>query len=161
MSDFISFFVPGIPRPGGSKTTSVVRRKGGAIVMVPNGRGGTRPLTVTRDDAKGNAEWKSLVAFFARQAYQGPPLDCLLCVRMVFSMPRPKGHFRANGQLKPTAPTHAGVKPDVLKLARSTEDACTGILWLDDSRVVRQVLEKPYADGQCGAQIEVTRLEQA
>lgn len=151
----INFFVPGIPRPGGSKTATVIRRKGGEIVM-KNGR----PLITTRDDAKGNAEWKSLVSYFARQAYTGVPLDCPLLVRLHFTMPRLKGHFgsgRNAGVLKPTAPTHHTTKPDVLKLARSTEDACTGILWRDDSCTSKLELEKVYGD-RPGVQITVTPL---
>lgn len=34
----IAINIPGIPAPGGSKTATVVRRKGGAIVMVERGK---------------------------------------------------------------------------------------------------------------------------
>ncbi len=137
----ITFFVSGIPRPGGSKTAKLIRRKGGAIVM-KNGR----PLITMRDDAKGNEDWKAIVAYTARAAYAGVPMDTPLRVQMEFFVSRPKGHFRTNGQLRPSAPAHPAVKPDVLKLARSTEDACTGILWVDDSLTTRLFLSKDYGD---------------
>lgn len=160
----ISLFVPGTPRPGGSKTSSVVRRKGGTIVMVPNGKGGTRPLITTRDDAKGNAEWKQQVAFFARQKYWGRPLRGVpLLLIITFVMPRIKGHYGSGknaGVLKDAAPTFHTVKPDVTKLTRSTEDALTGILWGDDTDVAMQVVQKVYGD-KPGAHIEVRQLTRA
>ncbi len=147
----ISLFIPGIPKPGGSKTATLIRRKGGAIVM-KNGR----PLITTRDDAKGNAEWKQQVAFFAGRQYDGPLLDGLLSVTMVFYMPRPKGHYRANGELHAWAPVGPPTKPDCLKLARSTEDALTGVVWKDDNATIDLHLFKRYAVDRPGAQVMIT-----
>jgi Holliday junction resolvase RusA-like endonuclease len=138
----VEFFVPGIPRPGGSKTATLIRRKGGEIVM-KNGR----PLITTRDDAKGNAEWKQNVAFFARQHYNADPQAVALRIRVVFVMPRPKYHYGTGknaGILKPDAPALHTVKPDGTKLMRSTEDALTGILWIDDAIIADQGARKVY-----------------
>jgi Holliday junction resolvase RusA-like endonuclease len=142
----IQFWVPGIPQPGGSK------------------KGFVNPSTkrvVIVDDAKRNKEWRSVVAMAAREAYQGVPLDCPLSVRVCFYLPRPRGHYRTGknaGQLLASAPAFPTKKPDSTKLWRSTEDALSGILWRDDSQVVRQVVEKKFAGeeaGQPGAWIEV------
>jgi len=144
MSDSIKFFVPGIPKPGGSKTATVVRRKGGAIVMA-NGR----PLVTTRDACKGSAGWKQTVAFYARQAYQGEPLRGALAVSFAFIMPRPKGHYgtgRNGDKLKDSAPIRHTNKPDALKLARSTEDALTAIVWHDDSQTAKLTIIKVYGE---------------
>jgi len=151
----IDIFVPGIAQPGGSKTATVIRRKGGAIVMV-NGR----PLVTTRDACKKNPEWKQTVAFFARKQYAGDPLDCPLSVRFIFTMPRPKGHYgsgRNMGVLKASAPQYHTSKPDALKLARSTEDACTGILWRDDCLTVDIRSRKIYGENP-GVRIVVQKL---
>jgi Holliday junction resolvase RusA-like endonuclease len=76
---------------------------------------------------------------------------------MVFLLKRPKSHYRVNGALKPWAvdarPTG---KPDADKLARSTLDALTGIIFTDDALVVRLVAEKFYAEpGHEGAVITI------
>ena len=151
----LTLFVPGIPRPGGSKTATVIRRKGGEIVM-KNGR----PLITTRDDAKGNAEWKQNVKFFARQAFESTPIANPMRVTITFVMPRLKGHFgsgRNAGVLKASAPHFHTVKPDGTKLMRSTEDAMTGIVWLDDALIVEQHVVKVYGD-KPGAEITVEEL---
>lgn len=156
MNLLAQFFVPGIAKPGGSKTATVIRRKGGEIVM----KGG-RPLVTTRDDAKGNAEWKQTVAYTARQLFHYAPARCALRVAVVFVMPRPKGHFgsgRNAGRLKPNAPKYHTVKPDATKLMRALEDALTGILWADDTLIAEQAVSKVYGD-KPGASVTVVALE--
>jgi Holliday junction resolvase RusA-like endonuclease len=138
----VSFFVSGIPSPGGSKTAQVIRRKGGDIVMVKG-----RPLVTMRDaGGEKTKNWRANVAFFARQAYRGDPIDAPLRVEMAFVMPRIKGHYKSSGFLKGNAPKYHTSKPDALKLARSTEDALTAILWTDDSRTAHLTSSKIYGD---------------
>jgi Holliday junction resolvase RusA-like endonuclease len=128
----ISFFVPGLPAPGGSKRAFVV---------------GDR--AVVTEDCKRSKPWRSQVAAVANDAHAGPPLDGALSVRLEFVVARPRGHFgtgRNVDKVKPSAPAFPTVKPEVLKLARSTEDALTGTLWRDDCLTVRLVLAKRYGD---------------
>jgi Holliday junction resolvase RusA-like endonuclease len=128
----ITFFVPGLPAPGGSKRAFVV--------------GGRAVLT---EDCKRSKPWRSRVAAVANDAHAGPPLDGPLALEMVFSLPRPKGHFgsgRNAGRVRPSAPAYPATKPDTTKLVRSTEDALKGIVWRDDAQVVEQVARKVYAD---------------
>lgn len=115
-----SVSVRGKPEPGGSKRA----------VTIP-GRSFSQIV-----DANPKAEgWKKTVAKTARYTLIGkPPLTGPLGVRMVFTVERPKSVRRR-------FPT---VKPDVLKLARSTEDALTGIVWVDDAQIVREIIEKRY-----------------
>lgn len=138
----IRFFVAAVPRPGGSKKAFRHAHTGKVIVT---------------DDAKGNREWKAAVSLFAREAYQGPPLTGALRLSVQFLMPRPKSHYRTNGLLKPNAPTWHTKKPDTTKLVRSTEDALNGVLWVDDTLIVRQTAEKVYGD-EVGAWVEVTQV---
>jgi len=131
----VQFFVPGIPKPGGSKTAFYNKLLGRALIV---------------DACKGNKQWRATVAIYAVEAYHGPPLDGPLMFEMTFFFPRPKNHFgtgRNAGILKASARIFPTVKPDLTKVIRSTEDACTGILWADDASVIDQLPHKRYAGG--------------
>ena len=132
----VQFFVPGVPAPGGSKRAFIVA--GRAVVT---------------DDAKHNKPWRASVAAAAYDAYHGPILDQPLVVSFTFILVRPRGHYGKRG-VRPSAPKYPATKPDVLKLARSTEDALTGILWRDDSRTVALIARKVYGE-QAGCWVSV------
>jgi len=128
----ISFFVPGIPKPAGSKRAFALRKAGvltGRVAVV--------------DASKGSKDWKGDVKRFASEEYKGPLLDGPLKVTFTFYIGRPKGHFRKNG-LSNSAPAYPTIRPDLLKYARAVEDACTGVIWSDDSQIVTEVLKKRY-----------------
>ncbi len=131
----VSFFVPGIPATKGSHK------------VISRGRGGrqlARPLVIN-DNPRGYS-WARAVATMARfEMASRPPLEGAVAVTMLFALPRPKRHHRANGTLKPAAPEHPATRPDLDKLARSAGDALTGIVYRDDSQVVTLALEKHYA----------------
>jgi Holliday junction resolvase RusA-like endonuclease len=134
MIEPISFFVPGIPAPGGSKR------------FVGFGKNTKRAIIV---DAGGERtkHWRATVAQMSVGAMMGKP-RCTgpLRVSLTFYVPRPKGHFRKNGTLHPRAPEFPMTKPDALKLARSTEDAMTGIVYADDAQAVTLLAMKRYSD---------------
>lgn len=70
------------------------------------------------------------------------PLDGPLAVSMTFTFSRPKSHYRTGRNahlLKDSAPTRHASTPDLSKLLRSTEDALTGVVWVDDARVTEYV----------------------
>ena len=143
----LTFFVPGIPKPGGSKRGFLNRATGRVNIV---------------DACKKSRDWKAVVADCASQAafkslIMTAPLTIALKVTVLFTLPRPRGHYGQKG-LKASARRYPTVKPDLLKLMRSTEDACTGIIWRDDAQVVKEVLEKAYGE-QPGAQITVETLE--
>lgn len=121
--------IDGVPKPGGSKRAFVI-----------NGR-----ARLTDASGKAGKDWRGDVKAVARQVYGGPLLSVPLSVRVTFIMPRPQKHYRANGQLKPTAPAMCPTKPDATKLWRSAEDALTGVLWADDALIVDQHVQKRYA----------------
>lgn len=66
-------------------------------------------------------------------------------LRSLFYLPRAKGHFSAKGVLLDSAPPWPHTKPDIDKLTRAFRDAATGLIWDDDSRIVRHVEEKRFA----------------
>lgn len=104
--------------------------------------------------------WRLLVAQSAIAA--GVPLiRGPVRLSVVFVFARPLGHLRRDGSLKPSAPRHHAVRPDMSKLLRSTEDALTGVCFEDDARIVGAAIEKRYAVGneRPGAIVTVIGLE--
>lgn len=97
--------------------------------------------------------WRQDVKYAAIAATQDLPdweiLDGPLAVSMVFTFARPLSHYRTGRNahlLKDSARTRPAVYPDLSKLSRSTEDALTGVVWTDDSRIVEyRQLAKYYA----------------
>lgn len=88
-----------------------------------------------------------------------PFVDRALRVSILFFLARPSGHWGAGknaGRLKPSAPSYPRAKPDIDKLARTTLDALTGVVFDDDARISLLELAKVYASpGREGALIRV------
>ena len=126
-----TFFVPGIPAPGGSKKAFVIPHTNRAVVV----EAGVR-----------NKEWRSAVALAASDHFT-EPLRTAVVLRCEFVFPRPKSHYGSGknaSTLKQSAPSFHVSKPDTTKLLRSTEDALKAIAWVDDSQVVNQIATKRY-----------------
>lgn len=145
----ISFFIPGFPKPAGSKRGFAIKRGGvftGKVAVI--------------DACKTSRDWKSTVSAEAR-AHVGAfhkLLDAPLKVSLTFQVLRPKGHFRTGKNatmLRDSAPCFPAQRPDVLKLARAVEDALTGIIWRDDSQIVTERIAKRYADNP-GCIVEIS-----
>jgi crossover junction endodeoxyribonuclease RusA len=146
----ISFFVPGVPAPGGSKRFVGFGKKTGRAILI---------------DAAGerNKNWRSIVGLVASSEmrekavllFTGP-----LRVRFDFIMPRRKSDLNSKGEVKASAPFYHTTKPDALKLARSTEDALTGIAWNDDAQTAILEISKRYTDlGEpSGCQITIQNI---
>ena len=129
----VAFTVYGIAQPAGSKTAG--KSKSGKLFV--------------RDSAKGSAPWKRQVAQAAGEAMNGAGLlEGGLSLTVRFYVPRPKAHFGARG-LRPSAPDYPTVRPDITKLLRAVEDACTGVVWRDDAQVVAQHAYKQYGATAC------------
>ncbi len=130
----LSFFVPGIAQPAGSKRI---------------GRHGTRYVVL--DDNEKSAGWKERVALAAAEAKRKAGCadvlwDGALELSVKVYRARPKGHLRTNGEVREKAPKYPTTKPDTTKLVRGLEDALTGVLWQDDAQVVKQFAVKEWAD---------------
>ena len=137
----LSFWVPGVPQPGGSKKGFYNAKLKRVLITEAAGK---------------NKDWRASVAQCGREAAK-EILEGPLRVRFEFVFIRPKGHFGAGkreGTLKNSAPLFPAGRPDTTKLIRSTEDALTGILWRDDSQIVTQYGYKRYGN-QAGALITV------
>lgn len=130
----ITFHVPGIPRPQGSK-----RHVG-------------RGVMIEQSPHVGN--WRALASIIAKQAMNGRPmLDGEVHLSVTFVFPRPKKHAK----MKESPMWHSS-PPDVSKLIRAVEDSMSGIVFVDDRKIVSVYGEKQYArEGkEPGAYIEVT-----
>ena len=75
-------------------------------------------------------------------------MDSAMHLSAVFVFPRPKAHFKANGQLKPNAPSQCkGRVGDISKLVRAVEDALTGVVYSDDAQIVSLSAQRRFANG--------------
>lgn len=135
----LEFTVTGTAQPGGSKRAFMMKNKaGGASARVVD----ANPKA---------AEWKGIVSAAAAEHMRpsnGNLLRGPLEVHFTFFRPRPAGHTNDAGVLnkkgrESPCPT---TRPDVLKLARAAEDAMTGVVWVDDAQIVREVLEKRWGE---------------
>lgn len=143
----LEFFVPGEPKPMGSKTAFVVKGKFGPRAVVTDGKKGPEMRA-----------WKdSVIAATMAEDDRGERIMGAVRVSLTFFLARPAGHTGKKGLL-PSAPRYPAVKPDLDKLARSTLDALAVALLSDDARVVTLELAKRYAEGATGARIVVEEL---
>lgn len=108
------FFVPGIPKPQGSKRAFMNPKIG-------------RPVIV--EDNKGTRDWRHDVRAMAVEHTKERISEGPVAITLKFIMKRPV----STPKTKPTPP--AIKKPDLDKLERAILDALTGILFTDDSQV--------------------------
>lgn len=96
------------------------------------------------------APWRGHVTQTVGEAWGDQPLltgPVKLCV--IFCFPRPGSHYgtgRNAGVLKASAPEYKTSAPDLDKLQRAIGDALTGIVFIDDSKVVVWEATKRYAE---------------
>lgn len=145
-------FVPGVPKPHGSKSAFPFRRKDGSL-----------GAAVTDSSGKAGKAWRAQLAGVLTEEWgDGLLLQGPLILDLRFLMPRPKSHMgtgRNAGALKAGAPKFHIVAPDKTKLTRCVEDALTGIVYADDRQVVDGHQRKEYAFGfeQPGVLISIYR----
>jgi Holliday junction resolvase RusA-like endonuclease len=118
----MAFFVPGIPAQQGNHRTN--------------------QYGATYETSKNHAPWRDSIIYAAREARPKMADDGILfagpvAAELTFIFPRPKSHYRTNGQLKPNAPYYKTSAPDLDKLIRATLDAITVAgIWQNDAQVV-------------------------
>lgn len=108
--------------------------------------------------------WRAQVQQAAVDALGATPPyadDVPIELRLGFDLPRPAGHFgsgRNAHQLRPSAPAHPAVMPDLDKLIRAICDSCTDAgVWHDDAQVVLIQAAKRYHEPP-GVYISITEL---
>lgn len=126
----------GEPIPQGSKTP--VKRGAKVVLIEDNPR-----LAPWRREVTARA--RARVALTGWRLLDGP---CRVDVLLLFDRPPAAARRR-----------YPHVKPDADKCARAIGDALTGVVYVDDSRIVELNVRKRYTIGQAGARITVTALD--
>ena len=120
----IAFRVHGNARPQGSMRAFM--------------RPGARYPVVTHSNPA-VLEWRRLIASEA-QRHAGQVMVGPVAVELEFALARP-------ARMSKLIPAGHTKRPDLDKLIRAVLDACTGVIWSDDSQVSRVVAVKRYARG--------------
>lgn len=143
MQIIAEFRVVGRPAPQGSKN---YMGKGRFMETSPH-------VKAWRNDVRNAA-----MAHFGEALVDGP-----IFTHYAFMFQRPKNHYVSSNPDKPLkadAPYWHTNSPDKDKLERATNDAMTGVVWIDDKQVAGTLSQKFYIDihDQPGAIIRVCRL---
>ena len=154
------------PDPWGGSLRSCIRR--GPVIELsvlgldPAPQGSKRHVGGGRliESSQRVKPWRTAVAHEARLAGEQVAGPC--AVELDFRFMRPKGHHKASGELRASAPRFCVVKRnDLDKCCRSTLDGLVdGGLLADDCLVVELFAWKRYcrADEQPGAVVRIRRL---
>ena len=106
-------------------------------------------------------EYEKSVSVWAKDAMQGTKLintpvaiDLVIVMPIPTSWPQWKKILAAKGDLMPTA------KPDADNIEKVIKDGCNGVVWHDDSYVVKSSKRKIFTDGHIavGVHVSVTTL---
>jgi Holliday junction resolvase RusA-like endonuclease len=100
---------------------------------------------------KPQAEYMALVRQIAALAMKGqPPIKLPVRISLSFGFARPKSHYRTgrySNELKPGADQFKHTsRPDLSNLIKLIEDACNGVVFVDDSQVCVISASKVYVD---------------
>ena len=130
----IEFTVEGIPRPQGSK-----RHVGNGMMV---------------ESSQYVESWRTMIRDAARKAMSGRECirDKAVSIQATFYFERPKLHYLSKG-LRSNAPVIVTKKPDVDKLLRAVLDACTAIVYYDDSQVQIHQCVKLFTEDVSRAEI--------
>jgi len=77
--------------------------------------------------------------FYLGKYFSGPPLECALHIQAIFTFVRPKS---VTAKKRP----HMVVVPDIDNVLKGLADAANGLVWVDDSQIVRADVAKVYGD---------------
>lgn len=149
------FSVAGEPIPQGSKHAF-----GRGRMVEGADLPGKRRKDGTRRPAHRLRDWRRAISAAAAAAAQ-PEAIAWPYVELLaeFVLPRPRSHYTHDGIIRPRCrELLPGVRPDLSKLVRGLEDACTGYVWSDDAKVVSYAwVRKRYADatGWVGVNVQV------
>ena len=116
------------------------------------------------DIAKGKAGFTAQTRMYASaraEEFGWEPFDGPVAASYRFFFARPKSHYGTGKNattLKESAPERHVQRPDVVNLVKCMEDALTGIVWRDDSRVAELDAVKFWADKD-SVEITVMKLD--
>ena len=142
----VEFIVYGNPKTAGSKRAFINPH--------------TKKIAVV-DSCKQGKDWRLDIKNTAIHHSSDDPCLCPVRVELLFMLPRPKYHYRADGSLKEKYKRIRHTKkPDIDKLSRAVLDALTGVIWKDDSQVYIKTAEKTYSSKSgCVISVELEKAE--
>lgn len=108
-------------------------------------------------DPPKTATFKRKLHKLAKENYHGKPLDGELEVTVIFGRSVQKSISKKERKLRLLGRHRPIVKPDLDNYIKSTLDALTGVLWVDDNAIVKLVAEKRYME-QPRIEIEVRSM---
>lgn len=108
-------------------------------------------------DPPKTATFKRKLHKLAKESYHGKPLDGELEVTVIFGRAVQKSISKKERKLRLLGHHRPTVKPDLDNYIKSTLDALTGVLWIDDNAIVKMVAEKRYTE-QPRIEIEVRSM---
>lgn len=143
----ISFFVPGEPKPQGSKRAFFNPKIGRAIMIEANA---------------GQKPWRDSVIAYAKGAVPPThaPLRVPVVVAVTFYFARPASHLRKDGTVKPAAPTRPG-RYDLDKLLRNLGDALeqSGVL-ANDTHIAVWEAAKDFSTTGPGMRVHIRPIDE-
>lgn len=138
--DRVTFFVAG--RPQGKGRARAAMRAGGIRMFTPE---------KTR-------EYEASIAWLAKAAMRGrEPFGRGVAMRLVIQAAPPKSWPKRQRERALAGLVYATYKPDADNVIKAVGDAGNGVLWFDDSQIVRLHVDKVY-DAEDGVQVTVTHL---
>ena len=105
-------------------------------------------MTTTFTPGK-TADWESMIRLQTLEHKPDKLLDQALAIKAVFVLQRPKS--------VPKKRQYPETKPDLDNLLKSLTDAMEGIIYTNDSRIVKKVVSKEYGDPP-RVEVEVTPM---
>lgn len=105
----------------------------------------SRPYVRVYDPPKVKT-FKKLLHDLASGQYRRPPLMGALEVDLIFYRPVQRSLSKNERSRRLSNQSKLVVKPDVDNYVKATLDGLTGVLWHDDSQIVKLVSEKRYGE---------------
>lgn len=136
VNGYIEVVVPGPPCAQQRGRATVVRGKGGKVLMSAKGQ----PIIRVYDPEK-SSSWKGVAQYHMKQAMVGhSAFQGAVAVAILAVFPCPRSDY------KKRTPTprryHMKQRGDADNLAKAVLDAAKGVFWLDDCQVARLEVEK-------------------
>ena len=120
----IQFMIRGNPVPQGRPRFASRDRNGNHLPFVKT------------YDPKNSREWKKEIKRQVIENKHDIMLEGPLKMILIFRLQRPKGHYGKRG-LRPSAPKHHIVKPDLDNLEKGLKDSLEGLCYKGDQQVCR------------------------
>lgn len=145
MMEALLFSMSGLPR-GQGRPRATVRKAG-------------KRAFATVYKAKEDRQYETSIAAVARGVMgDRPPLTGALSVSMRFRMPIPASATKARRAAMAAGEVPHTSKPDGSNMQKAVEDAMSGVVFTDDSQIVRGFWSKIYSDNP-GVDVRIAPLE--